>query len=62
MKGQVVVLQQLGVAGGIITAILLVIRYVHLVIISLWSMRADKAGRQHALDLIRALKPSFRSS
>ncbi|MEV6623873.1 hypothetical protein AB0M83_36190 [Amycolatopsis sp. NPDC051106] len=48
---------QLGIIGGAVTAILLVARFALLAAVSLWSLKADRAGRAHALALIRLLKP-----
>jgi hypothetical protein len=49
-------LVQFGVWGGIVLAVLVGIRTLLVVVISLWSLKADRAGRTHALALLRALR------
>lgn len=43
-----------GVIGGI-AAVVLGLRILLISVVALWSLKADKAGRSHALALIRAL-------
>jgi hypothetical protein len=43
--------------GGILaTAGALLMRYILIAIIVIWSLRADEAGRKHALALVRLLR------
>jgi hypothetical protein len=49
-------LVQFGAMGGLATAVLLGVRLLLVVVISLWSLRADESGRAHALALLRVLR------
>lgn len=49
-------LAQCGIIGSITVVILFALRALLFVVISLWSLKADKAGRTHALALLRILK------
>jgi hypothetical protein len=48
-----------GQRTGLFAALLMLLRFVLQAVIAIWSLRADKAGRAHALDLLRTLR--FRS-
>lgn len=52
-------LAQFGIVGSVIAAVLLGIRTILITAIALWSLKADKAGRAHALALLKVLKPAL---
>ncbi|MEU4801630.1 hypothetical protein [Actinosynnema sp. NPDC023587] len=49
-------LAQLGGAGAVTALVLLLLRAVLVAVVALWSLKADKEGRKHALELLRTLK------
>lgn len=55
-------LQHLGVTAGLITAGLLGLRELTITVVVFWSMRANKAGREHALALLKILRAERRRS
>jgi hypothetical protein len=52
----VVGLAQFGLWGGIVAAVLFVVRFALIAVIALWSLKADRAGRTHALALLRTIR------
>ncbi|MGW3994335.1 hypothetical protein [Amycolatopsis sp. NPDC004772] len=50
------VVQFSGVVGATAAAAVVVLRYVTQLIVVIWSLRADEAGRKHAVALLRLLR------
>jgi predicted lysophospholipase L1 biosynthesis ABC-type transport system permease subunit len=48
-------LLQAGVVAGLSTAVVLVLRAITVLVIVVWSLRTNEAGRKHALALLRVL-------
>jgi hypothetical protein len=49
-------LVQFGAWGGVVFAVLLGVRLLLIVVIVIWSFKADEARRAHALALLEALR------
>jgi hypothetical protein len=47
------------VGGGVVTAVIALIRTLLIAIIALWSLKANGSGRAHALALLKALRISL---
>jgi hypothetical protein len=52
----VVDVASLGLGAGLVSTAILVLHRLLLAVIAIWSLRADEAGRQHAIRLIEALQ------
>jgi hypothetical protein len=49
------ILQFSGVTGAVTAAAVMVLRYITLLIVVVWSLRANAAGRKHAVELLKLL-------